>query len=164
MTAARGGGGAGLRLSQKDRSARGGDVAIGRALEPRERESAKAREKAPLKRGTKRPAVESCPSGKKGKARDKVGRSVGLSGRTYEKAKAYRKAGELIKAGQEAGTIATKGRPGKCSAGEHLTVLPELGIARKQSHRWQIEAVVPEKQFREYVQAHPLPRGEGGDV
>lgn len=70
-------------------------VAIGRALEPREREEAKARKD---KHGGTAPGKKKNTEGNfpsvKAQSRDKVGRSVGLSGRTYEKAKAVIEAAE----------------------------------------------------------------------
>ena len=63
-------------------------VAIGRALEEREREAAKARQ------GTRTDIVESFHNVETGKTRDKVAAVAGVSGRTYEKAKAVVEAAE----------------------------------------------------------------------
>ena len=43
---------------------------------------------------------------------------------------AERKMGELLKAGQETGTVAVPGRPDKCT---HAVQLSELGLTRKES-------------------------------
>ena len=67
-------------------------VAIGRELEKQEREKAKERETA----GISQPP-EPCgnlPQGSPGKTRDKVGRAIGMSGKTYEKAKRVVEAAE----------------------------------------------------------------------
>jgi ParB-like chromosome segregation protein Spo0J len=70
-------------------------VAIGKAIEELEREEAKKRKTAGLKKGKASPVVENCPNGKaKGKARDKIGAAVGMSGKNYEKAKAVVKEAE----------------------------------------------------------------------
>jgi ParB family chromosome partitioning protein len=75
-------------------------VAIGRALEELEREQARARQRATrAARGQKVGTAQGGgnfppPSGGRGKARDKVAEAVGMSGRTYEKAKAVVAAAE----------------------------------------------------------------------
>jgi N6-adenosine-specific RNA methylase IME4 len=69
-------------------------VAIGQALEALERQHAKERQLASLKRGAKIPVVESYHDGDNGRSRDKVAREVGMSGRTYERAKAVVEAAE----------------------------------------------------------------------
>jgi ParB family chromosome partitioning protein len=75
-------------------------VSIGVALEKLEREQARARQQAsrPAK-GQKVGAAQGGgnfppPSGGAGKTRDKVAEAVGMSGRTYEKAKRVKKAAE----------------------------------------------------------------------
>jgi ParB/RepB/Spo0J family partition protein len=60
-------------------------VAIAATVEKRERKLAKTRQIASLKRGDKKPVVESFHNGK---ARDKIAAPLGVSGRTLEKAKA----------------------------------------------------------------------------
>jgi ParB-like chromosome segregation protein Spo0J len=63
-------------------------VAIGKAIEELEKPKAKERQKAKLKKGSTPPVVESCHDGESnGKTRDKVAAAVGMSGKTYEKAK-----------------------------------------------------------------------------
>jgi N6-adenosine-specific RNA methylase IME4 len=69
-------------------------VAIGRAIEEREREKAKARQLAQLRQGDRAPVVESFHNGDQGKTRDKVGEVVGMSGRSYEKARQVVEAAE----------------------------------------------------------------------
>ncbi|MBN1421048.1 MAG: hypothetical protein JXP34_19915 [Planctomycetes bacterium] len=65
-------------------------VAIGRALEPREKKEAEERKDEGRKEGGKRHASGRVSRKQKNekRSRDKAGRSVGLSGRTYRKAKA----------------------------------------------------------------------------
>jgi ParB family chromosome partitioning protein len=66
-------------------------VALGKALEPLQQAEARRRqaEAGPKKgRGKKRSGSGKLPGADKGDTRDKVGEAVGLSGRTYEKAKA----------------------------------------------------------------------------
>lgn len=60
--------------------------AIRRSLEPIEKAAAKQRQRAGLKRGQKKPVVESFHNG--GKTRDKVAAFAGVSGRTVDKIKA----------------------------------------------------------------------------
>jgi ParB family chromosome partitioning protein len=67
-------------------------VAIGQALEDREKAHAKARQNAGVHRHIG-PSGQ-CPEGPKGQTRDKVAEAVGLSGKTYEKAKAVVAAAE----------------------------------------------------------------------
>jgi ParB/RepB/Spo0J family partition protein len=62
-------------------------VSIGKALEELERPRARQRQTASLQKGDPSPVVESFHNGN-GKTRDKVGEAVGMSGKTYEKAKA----------------------------------------------------------------------------
>lgn len=63
-------------------------VAIGKALEELEKPKAKQRQAQKLKKGNATPVVENCHHGESnGKTRDKVADAVGMSGRTYEKAK-----------------------------------------------------------------------------
>lgn len=62
-------------------------VAIGHALEERERAKAREREQSGLKRGTEAPASESFPSGERGRTNDIVGGMLGMSGTTYSHAK-----------------------------------------------------------------------------
>jgi hypothetical protein len=66
--------------------------AITQALEPIEKAAAKERKVANLKRGDKKPVVESFHNG--GKTRDKVGAFAGVSGRQVEKIVAVNKAAE----------------------------------------------------------------------
>jgi DNA modification methylase len=75
-------------------------VSLGRMLEEPERAKAKARERAGKSpdgqaggRGKKKPPGK-FPEGFTGETRDKVGEAVGMSGRTYEKAKAVIAAAE----------------------------------------------------------------------
>ena len=65
-------------------------VALGEALEKRERQRAKKRLKEAGKLGGE--GSGKLPEASKGQTRDKVGNAVGMSGRTYEKAKAVVKA------------------------------------------------------------------------
>jgi ParB family chromosome partitioning protein len=75
-------------------------VAIGRALEELEREQARARQRATrAARGRKVGAAQGGgklppPSGGRGKTRDRVAEAVGMSGRTYEKARKVVEAAE----------------------------------------------------------------------
>jgi len=63
-------------------------VAIGRAIEEHEREAAKERQ------GTRTDMVENVHDVEFGKTRDKVGAALGMSGKTYEKAKTVVEAAE----------------------------------------------------------------------
>jgi ParB/RepB/Spo0J family partition protein len=67
-------------------------VAIAASVERRERELAKERQTASLKRGDKSPVVETFHDG--GKTRDKIAAPLGISGKTLEKAKAVVDAAE----------------------------------------------------------------------
>jgi len=63
-----------------------------------------------------------------------------------------RRAGELIKEGQEKGDIAQIGRPEKRLHDETFSIeqpkhLLELGIDKTQSHRWQTIANMPEEEL-----------------
>jgi hypothetical protein len=70
-------------------------VALGKAIEDLEKPQAKKRQAEKLKKGNAPPVVENCPHGEgKGKTRDKVAEAVGMSGRTYEKAKRVVEAAE----------------------------------------------------------------------
>jgi ParB family chromosome partitioning protein len=65
-------------------------VVIGAELEALERPKAKERQ------GTRTDLVENCHEVDAGKTRDKVAAAVGMSGRTYEKAKAVADALDAI--------------------------------------------------------------------
>ena len=69
-------------------------VAIGRALEEREQEKARKRQLIHLKQGNEAPVREIFPNGEAGRTRDAVGKMIGMSGRTYEKARAVVEAAE----------------------------------------------------------------------
>jgi ParB-like chromosome segregation protein Spo0J len=94
-------------------------VALGKAIEAQERAAAASRKKAtqmkgrgkggaPIVGGGKSPL----PKGKKGKTRDKVAEVVGMSGRTYEKAKAVVEAAEK-EPEKHAETVAEMDRTGR---------------------------------------------------
>jgi hypothetical protein len=60
-------------------------VELGRRIEELERPAAKERKESNLNKGTESPKGKISTSGNTGKTRDKVGESVGMSGKTYEK-------------------------------------------------------------------------------
>jgi len=64
------------------------------------------------------------------------------------KVRAERRLGELLAEMDRAG----RGRqPSKCSTAEHLPTLPDMGITRQDSHRWQRMAGVPVEAFEAHV-------------
>jgi ParB family chromosome partitioning protein len=69
-------------------------VALGKALEPLEREAAAKRRGSHLNRGKDSPVREIFPNGDFGPTAEKVGEAIDMSGRTYLKAKAVVEAAE----------------------------------------------------------------------
>jgi ParB-like chromosome segregation protein Spo0J len=94
---------------------------LGKALEKIEREAARKRQHASrTKKGQKVGTAQGggklpLPSSAKGKTRDRVAEAVGMSGKTYEKAKAVVEAAEKDPA-QHAETVAEMDRTGKVDA------------------------------------------------
>jgi hypothetical protein len=69
------------------------------------------------------------------------------------KLQAERTVGKMIGERQDEGTLASQGRPKKGPAGERLIeTLDELGIAKKDSHKWQQMARLPDEEFEELYQ------------
>lgn len=66
-----------------------------------------------------------------------------------------REIGRLIQKMQEEGTLASQGRPNKCSPEEHLfnevLTLEDIGISRKQSMKWQEMADLPDDKFKDFI-------------
>lgn len=78
--------------------------------------------------------------------------SDGLSAQNYAaeiKLRAERKCGQLLAAMEKH----KGGRPSKENRLHDVTGLEELGIGKMQSHRWQLEAKVPEKDFESFVRS-----------
>lgn len=84
-----------------------------------------------------------------------VGHAVYMQNSAAEiKLRAERKAGELLAAmpkqdGGDAARLRTQSRP----VTEVPPTLEEIGISRMQSSRWQLEALVPEPVFEDYLEA-----------
>lgn len=73
--------------------------------------------------------------------------SAGLDAQNYAaeiKLRAERKCGELL-----AAMVLHNGDP----RSHDVTRLSDLGISKMQSHRWQMEALVPDEEFHEFVRS-----------
>lgn len=64
---------------------------------------------------------------------------------------ATRRLGEVIREGQERGSIATKGKPAKSKC-DTVSYLPDLGISPKQSSRAQQLAAIPAKEIEKHLE------------
>jgi hypothetical protein len=76
------------------------------------------------------------------------GESLGIQNAAAEvKIRAERRAGEILAAMEKRGGA----RDGKTELPKGTPLLSDIGITKKQSHRWQQVASVPDKKFEAHV-------------